>query len=592
MGKKFLVALALILSSCATLKNPVNFYYALKPLKKPEAPEFYLEDIYDGLFTGYDYVKNEFASEFLDSMYTVIEEQYRKELLELGLPEDAYQRREVMKWALYFARHANVKINARLRRGAPYLPYIKRRLKEEGMPEAIAYLPIIESAFRHNALSRMRARGIWQFMRSTARKYGLRVDWWMDERLDPYKSTDAALRYLKDLYNMFGSWDLALAAYNAGEGRILRALKRSGGNDFFDLKRYLRRETREYVPKFLALVLVINNPEKFGTNIIMPEEKEQEFDTVIVPRQVNISLLAKWAGISEREFRKLNPSFVRWATPPYLRNFAVRIPKGRKSLFYARMKSTPKSKWYRALAHRVRRGESLWTIARRYGVSVYALKRANRIRRARYLRPGQVLVIPVGPGAKARYARRNRKIKVTGKGYHRVREGETLWSIARAYGVSVKALKSINHLRSSRIRPGDVLKLPKARGYAKRSNENGSKLSGLTLKKGYHRVKKGETLWSIAKHYGVSVSALKRLNHLRSSRIKPGDIIKVPQRRISYARKKNKTKKRGYYTVKKGDTLWKIARKTGVSVDKIKKVNGLISTSIKPGQVLKIPGEG
>ncbi len=523
-----LFSVFLLINSCAIYTSPKNLYYAVKPLKKPQAPEFYIEDLYDGLFESYDAVKEEFATQYVDSVYEHVREQYKKELLELGLPEDAYTRREVMKWALYFARHANVKINARLKRGAPYLPYIKRRLREEGMPEAIAYLPIIESAFRHNALSRMRARGIWQFMRSTARKYGLRVDWWIDERLDPYKSTDAAIRYLKDLYSMFGSWDLALAAYNAGEGRVLRALRRSGGDDFFDLKRYLRRETREYVPKFLALALVINNPEKFNTNIVMPDEKYAPlFDTVYVPRQVNISLLAKWAGISVREFKKLNPSFIRWATPPYLKNFAVRVPKGRKKVFYARMKRTPRKKWYRALAHRVRRGESLWKIARKYGVSVYALKKANRIRNARYLRPGQILVIPVGSGTRARYARKSSDKVKRGKGYHVVREGETLWSIAKQYNTTVRTLKRLNGLRTSRIKMGQVLKVPhgtKSQKYAKRKGRK--RANGM-----FYRVKRGDTLWKIARKVGVSVRALKRVNNLVTTRIKPGQILKIPASR-------------------------------------------------------------
>lgn len=520
-----LISVILFTSSCATFKN---VYYVVKPLKKPEAPNFYIEDIYDGLFEGYEIAQEEYAERYVDSVYDAIKKQYGNELLELGLSEDIYERREVVKWALYFARHADAKINQRLRRGAPYLPYIKRRLKEEGMPEDIAYLPIIESAFRHNALSRKRARGIWQFMRSTARKYGLRVDWWIDERLDPYKSTDAAIRYLKDLYNMFGSWDLALAAYNAGEGRVLRALSRSGGDDFFDLKRYLRRETREYVPKFLALCLVINNPEKFNANISMPTvDYALSFDTVYVPRQVNISLLAKWAGISTNEFRRLNPSFIRWATPPYLKNFPVRIPKGQAPLFYARMKNTPKSKWYRALAHRVRRGETLWHIARRYGVSVYALKRANNIRNARYLRPGRILVIPVGPKRRIRYARRHEKYRKTGKGMHIVREGETLWSIARSYGTTVSAIKMANNLRSSRIKAGEVLKIP-----SKRKSKKYAKVNRKTRGNGrYYRVKRGDTLWKIARKHGVSVKSLKKANNLYTTRIKPGQLLKIPTSR-------------------------------------------------------------
>lgn len=519
-----LLGVAILINSCATITSPVEIYYAIKPLKKPEAPKFYVEDLYDGLFEGYEVVKEEFVVQYIDSVYNEVREQYKKELLELGLPEDTYARMEVMKWSLYFAKHANVKINRRLKRGAPYLPYIKRRLKEEGLPEAIAYLPIIESAFRHNALSRMRARGVWQFMRGTARKYGLRVDWWIDERLDPYKSTDAAIQYLKDLYEMFERWDLALAAYNAGEGRILRALKRSNRNDFFGLKRYLKRETREYVPKFLALALVINNPEKFGTNISMPDSSYAlKFDTVYVPRQVNISLLAKWAGISEREFRRLNPSFLRWATPPYLRNFVVRIPPGKKDLFYVRMNATPKHKWYRALAHRVRRGESLWKIARKYGVSVYALKKANRIRNARYIRPGQVLVIPVAGGNKRiRYAQRKTRNKIKKDGMHVVRRGETLWSIARQYGTTVKKLKRINNMKSNKIKVGQILKLPRSSRYAKTKTYRSSDGK-------YYRVKRGDTLWKIARELRVSVRSLKRVNNLRGTIIKPGQVLKIPK---------------------------------------------------------------
>ena len=527
MKLRYTLILTILLSSCG-FRRIIDYRYLLVPVKKPYVPPYYVEDIYDGLFDNFNTVSQTYTDSMLDATYSNIRDQYKKELMEFGFLQNDIRRKEVMQWALYFSKRADTKIQMRLDRGAPYLPYIKKRMREEGLPESLCYLPIIESAFRTRALSRKRARGIWQFIASTARKYGLRVNWWMDERLDPYYSTEAAIKYFKDLYAMFGRWDLALAAYNAGEGRVLRAVNKADSSDFFALKRYLRRETREYVPKFLGLLLVLKNPEKFNTSIQFPYEQGAKFDIAYVPRQANVSLLAKWAGTTQKEFRRLNPSFIRWATPPGLKHFKVRIPKGRTSVFYAKMKATPKSKWNRSLAHRMRRGENLWYIARRYGVSVRSIMYANNIRNPRRIRPGKIIIIPY-PGTvayrkskrKERAARKRARYK--GKKTYIVNEGETLWSISRKFGVSVRALKKLNKKRTSRIKPGEELAIPSVKRTKK---QHRIKKSGKFI---VHRVKKGETLWDISRKFGISVSRIKHFNNKKSNILHAGEEIAIPK---------------------------------------------------------------
>ena len=461
-----------------------------------------------------------------------IEEKMGAELgkLRMEVPEN---RREIARWIDYLTGRGKRKFVRALRKAYRYRDLVVGILEKEGLPRELYYLPIIESNYNPRARSRAGAVGIWQFMRGTARKYGLRVDWWMDERRDPVRSTEAAARYLKDLYIMFGRWDLALSAYNAGEGKVGRKVYQFNADDFWDVRRHLPRETRNYVPAFYAVLIIAEDPASFGIQIDTSGIEPFRFDTVTVPRQVDLVTAAKWAGVSYSTLVKYNPQFRRRVTPPYLKNFTLKIPPGTRSRFLTAMRSTPKSKWVTTLSHRVKRGETIYSIARKYGVRTADIIRMNNIRNPRRLRIGTRLLIPtVSPGpSKSRVASR-RKPRVKGRKYHVVRRGDTLWDIARLYGVSVRDLKRWNNLRGNRIKPGDRLVVKPARSSKKSKARSKKKKSKKTSGKYItYRVRPGDTLYSIALRYGTSVRTLKRLNGIRSPRfLKPGQKLRIPKK--------------------------------------------------------------
>jgi membrane-bound lytic murein transglycosylase D len=314
-----------------------------------------------------------------------------------------------------------------LKRSGRYEGMIRRKLRERGMPEDLVYLSMIESGFNPTARSRAQAVGLWQFMAPTARGYGLRVDAYVDERRDPEKATDAALRYLRDLHAQFGSWYLAAAAYNSGENRVKRVMRqetgstRGGERDYWRISHRLPRETREYVPLMLAAAHIGKEPHKYGMGDVerwMPVETE----TVEVPGGTRLGVVARAVGVDEAEVASLNPHLVKRSTPPGAKPFPVRVPEGRGRRFAANFataraeaarvaaaerareaevsRTKPKRTTRAAVrrtasrTHRVRQGESLWTIARRNDTSVRAIQRANGLGSKTRLRPGQRLVIP------------------------------------------------------------------------------------------------------------------------------------------------------------------------------------------------------
>lgn len=312
-----------------------------------------------------------------------------------------------------------------LKQSGRYEGMIRAKLRARGMPEDLVYLTMIESGFNPTARSRVNAVGLWQFMAPTARAYGLRVDEYVDERRDPEKSTDAALRHLTDLHTQFGSWYLTAAAYNGGAGRVGRVMRSvlgrergQGEGDFWRIRHRLPRETREYVPLMLAAALIGKQPQRYGMGDVerwMPLEA----DTVSVPGDVALSVVGNAVGVSERELARLNPQLVQKATPPGAKPYPVRIPQGRADRFAAEFPSLYAEQAARAAVeranearvatarqaearrvaartrtHTVRNGESLWTIARRNDTSVRALQRANGLGSRSSIRPGQKLRIP------------------------------------------------------------------------------------------------------------------------------------------------------------------------------------------------------
>jgi membrane-bound lytic murein transglycosylase D len=267
-------------------------------------------------------------------------------------------------------------------------------LRQEGLPENLVYLPLIESGYSPHAHSQAKAMGPWQLINSTARRYGLTINSWLDERKDPVLSTRAAAAYLKDLYQRFGEWLLAAAAYNAGEGRVETALQRSRANDFWDLtheKKHLRLETRNYVPKFIAATLIANAPEKYGFEEVA-YERPLRYDEVTIHTPLRLETVARFVNSDIRLIKELNPALLRNFTPPKDTGFALRLPLGSEETFLAAYRFLPDSARMKLSVHKVKKGETLSSIAKRYGQSVNRLMKENDLKSWR-IRPGQELVI-------------------------------------------------------------------------------------------------------------------------------------------------------------------------------------------------------
>ena len=295
--------------------------------------------------------------------------------------------------AFQSVRHQSIQNS--LDRSGIYLKRFKTIFREAEIPEDLAYLPIIESGFRTNAYSRARAMGIWQFIRSTARLYGLRVDWIIDERKDPEKSAKAAAQYLKHLYEKFGDWYLALASYNGGPGKVSRAIRRVGSRDFYRLARtrYLRRETKNYVPAFVASLLIAKSPEKYGFVVNEPETLYKESRTIEIISPVSLKSVTSLLGVPYSDMKKLNAEIVRDFTPFNKKTYLLRIPSFSDEELLEELKRLPPKSRYFAGWYSVKKGDSLYSIARKFRTSVLKIKKVNKLR-SNLIRPGKRLLIP------------------------------------------------------------------------------------------------------------------------------------------------------------------------------------------------------
>jgi membrane-bound lytic murein transglycosylase D len=368
-----------------------------------------------------------------------------------------------------------------LARGAQYMPMIQAVFRAEGLPLDLAYIPIIESSFKTNALSKASAKGPWQFMKPTAKEHGLKTDWFIDERSDPEKATVAAAKYLKTLHRMFnGDWNLVLAAYNGGPGRVSRAMKKSGISDFWKLtatSKYLPRETREYVPLIMAAMIVGRNPAQYGFEAVTAEPLA--YDKVALSKPTDLRRVAEWAGTTVDEIQALNPELRRWTTPVKYPKYEVKVPKGTGDALIARLSDASPAdfsalKWYTA-----KRGETLQTVARRFGVSRADVAEANNLSAKSRLRAGQELIIPRAPATLlAARTERTAPAAVASRAIggradtpetvvpaklaqvtYKVKRGDTLYQIARLFDTTVAKIKSWNRLSSNRINPGSTLKI-------------------------------------------------------------------------------------------------------------------------------------
>ena len=346
-----------------------------------------------------------------------------------------------------------------LKRAASYLPSIKKELKKADLPESLAYLAMIESGFKPDAYSPSHASGLWQFIEGTARHYGLRIDSWVDERRDPEKSTRAAVSYLNALYKKFGDWHLAVAAYNAGEGKVQRGLDNYKVKTFWDLasKDYLALETKRYVPKLIAAVIIAHDPKRYGFQPV--QEKKEQVDVVDVPSGTPLSAVAAAGGCSVKKIRQLNNELLKDQVPPTKGMYSIKVPAGSRIRIAENLERI-RADEERKIVHKLRAGETLSGIGKRYNVPVDMIVRWNDIDDVRSIRAGRKLALylngksdidAVDTGAEAETVR-----------YYKVRHGDSLWSIARKHQVSTKQIKRWNGLDNNLLHPGRKLVIKKS----------------------------------------------------------------------------------------------------------------------------------
>ncbi|NDV20954.1 LysM peptidoglycan-binding domain-containing protein [Pseudodesulfovibrio sp. JC047] len=446
---------------------------------------------------------------------------------------EQHESKDVELFFTFYTHKARKTMVRWLKRSQPYLPYVRRVFTQYGLPQDLVLLPFVESGYNVSAYSWAGAGGMWQFMRGTGRIYGLQSDWWIDERRDPYKATDAAARHLKHLYEKFGDWYLVLAAYNAGEGKISRALKQAKCDTFFELternrklsrRTRLKKETKQYVPKFIAISKIFQNLDSLGFEPVS-WEMEEEVVPVKIPGGTDLLALAREGGMSWKEFHAHNPAFRRQVSPPHIKATAY-LPMKKADTMMAYL-ADPGSRPYAGYSrYRVRSGDSWWRISRRYGVPIAVLKNVNNTRSNR-LKPGQYVMVPAKGSKKSVTASSSKTRAIAVKrGNYVVRSGDTLWSISQVFGTTVNTLKRSNGLRSSRLKIGQKLYIPNSSNAAtKQAVKNAGKVKTQLVK---YKVRRGDNLTSISQKFGVKVSDLRRWNSLNSrGTIYAGQRLKV-----------------------------------------------------------------
>ncbi len=620
--------------------------------------------------------------------------------------------RYVEQFIEYFTGAGRRTMERWLSRSGKYFPMMADIFKEEGVPQQLIFLSMMESGLNPNSRSWAKAVGLWQFMPGTARLYDLRINFYLDERRDPEASTRAAARHLRDLYNSLGDWYLALAAYNSGEGNVRRAMRRANSSNFWKIRRFIPRETRNYVPQYIAATIIGANPEKFGFTDIR-YEKPYKTKKYFVEEAIDLSVIAKCAGVSLSFVKELNPALIQHCTPPKgYGGYYLRVPALTYDAFVQNIQNVPEDAKIQYIYHVVKRGETLSGIAYKYKIKTSTLAKFNHISVNSRIYPGVRLKVPVSgkiendfelsvnelpavdetrhyedespydleinetegnidyskfsvlnnneiiPEGKVpvkytikRYDNlvdlatifnvrvsdirnwnnlpytksirigqqikvyvdsskadfyasidsksRNEKLRILYKNSggmwvrHKIRNGETLSTIAMKYGVKVSQIKKWNNIRGNRIYAGKVLHIYTGKNastatyYASASTgkKKKTKRDGNAVK---YKIKPGDTISQIAEKYGVRVSDLKRWNNLRGNKIVAGKTLTIYPggKKQKTAKSASQKAKNGIYVVKPGDTLSEIALANNVSVKELKKLNNLSGNKIKAGQKL------
>jgi membrane-bound lytic murein transglycosylase D len=453
---------------------------------------------------------------------------------------------QIASFISYFSSRGKGTLANAMARSGRYRDMIARVLKEEGVPQDLIYLAQAESGFHSLALSRAGARGMWQFMASRASGYGLERNWWVDDRQDPEKSTRAAARHLKDLYNQFGDWYLAMAAYNSGPGTVQHAVQRTGYADFWELykRNVLPGETRNYVPIIIAITIMSKNPAQYGLDNVQLETPVVS-DAVTINYPVDLRLVAECVDSSVSTLQELNPSLLRMTTPKD-QAFILHLPVGTRQKFEREVEAIPLEKRVLWRFHRVQPGDTLASIARKYRVSSDAIAEANNLPDDS-VRADAKLIIPVATGRSKEVATADPDGYSKHATGYKVRKGDTIASIANDFSVPPEKIRRWNHLTGNTVRPGRVLHIYKPSGEeeeastssrsshgkitpalaSQRTHASTSKKNANTAKNATrHTVKRGETLTSIASQYNTTVADLKK-NNPTIAKLRAGDVLLI-----------------------------------------------------------------
>lgn len=425
----------------------------------------------------------------------------------------------VQDWMDYFQGRGREHFARYLRRSGKYIPMMKKILHQEGLPEDLIYLAMIESGFNPHAYSRAKATGAWQFIASTGRRYGLDADQWHDERRDPEKATVAASKYLKDLYARYNDWYLAAAGYNAGEGKIDRAIRKYSTDDFWELTegRYLKPETKDYVPKLIAAAMIAKNPKKYGFDNIEYEEPVETVE-VTLNKPIDLRVAAKCADVSYENLRSLNPELIRWVTPVNREEYKLKIPSASKDRFEENYAALQPDNHLGEDKFRVTKAQSLDHVAKKQGVPTILLAAANNMGMREMVRPGMELIIPFTPP-----------------------EGERFTDASEGNSKKCRKKRGCVDERSSGRKNRKLVRAAKGREIGSVSGETRrSKKLAMVEKsearksRGTHRVRHGESIHSIAKKYKISPTQLKDLNKLSNGKkLKKGQSLKIPSKQTA-----------------------------------------------------------
>lgn len=519
---------------------------------------------------------------------------------------------QVQKWINYFQGRGRPHMERYLARSNRYADLMKKILRSNGLPEDLFYIAMIESGFSARATSHASAVGYWQFIRGTGKRYGLEINSVVDERRDPVLSTQAAADYFKGLYNIFGSWYLAMASYNVGENRVQREIVRNKTRDFWELarKKRLPRETMNYVPKYLAAKLIGKNPEEYGFTDIEYDEPI-EFDHITIAHPVNLRTLSTKMNLDYEVIKALNPKFRGEVAPTKGVQLTIRVPMGTTDVAKVAAADSKVDKVVyiadvgNTTTYRVRSGDNLYTIARRFGTSVAAIRDDNNLGRKTMLRVGQRLQVPER-GSRRTAVAKSEESSVGG--FYVVRPGDTLSAIADRHDTTIAELRKLNNMgRKSVLQAGKRLRVS---GTAAASNNSETKSSPKpvttssalrSIMADTHVVQPGDNLYTIARKYGTTVEELSKANNIRRGQVlKLGVRLRIPradgdvqvQGSSTSVNRKPASVKKKTHVVARGETLTAIAEKYSVSVSALKDANKFRSGNrLLAGTKIRIPNE-